>query len=297
MSNSWWEISILSAPSLEELIFARLEKFGCWGMATEFKGQSCIVRTYLPQEAAQILDLAALAIWIKEDALALNLPLPMTQWHLIEEEDWSSSWKKHWQPEEVGDCLLIYPAWLNPPTDSERLILRLDPGVAFGTGQHPTTQMCLESLEMRLEDNTDSNLVLADIGCGSGILAIGAILLGAKQVYALDVDPLAVEAASSNRMLNQIKEEQLVIAQGSVELIPKMTNKKIDGIVCNILAEVIVDLIPQITEIVKTSSWGILSGILVEQAKVVTDNLEKNGWTVATLWQRQEWCCLNIRKI
>lgn len=295
MANSWWEIRVLCERDLEESVFWRLEKFGCSGTATEVKGQSYLVRAYIPQIKVQLLDLAALSLWLIQDALILNLPPPITRWRLIDEEDWASSWKQHWQPTEVGECFIIYPAWLTPPTDTDKIILRLDPGMAFGTGTHPTTQLCLESLEMRL--STDANrMVIADIGCGSGILSIGAVLLGSQKVYAVDTDPLAIKAARSNRHLNRIDPANLMINKGSVEELLELIPEGADGIVCNILAEVIIEIIPKITILAKQKSWAILSGILLEQAKPIADTLEQSGWVVAALWKREDWCCFNIRK-
>lgn len=295
MANSWWELQILCAPDMEDSIFWRLEKFGCGGTASETKGHSCLVRAYLPRNQAQLLDLAALSLWLRQDALIMSLPLPDVQWHLIDEEDWASSWKKHWQPQEIGDRFLINPAWIPAPEKTNRLILRLDPGVAFGTGNHATTQLCLESLEMRL-DESKSDAVIADIGCGSGILSIGAVLLGASSVYAVDIDPLAVQSTRSNRELNRINPQRLVVDQGSVESLMKLTQAPFDGIICNILAEVIIDMIPQMSAIAKPTTWGILSGIILEQAKSVADTLEEHGWIVATLWRRKDWCCFNVRR-
>jgi len=296
MANSWWEIQILCDPDLEDSIFWRLEKFGCRGMASGVKGHSLLVTAHLPQIQAQLLDVAALALWLRQDALTMELPMPVAHWKLIDEEDWSSSWKQHWEPQEIGDRILIYPAWLPIPKPSERLLLRLDPGAAFGTGTHPTTQLCLEALEMRLGDG-NGELVIGDIGCGSGILSIGAVLLGAKKVYGVDLDPLAVGAARSNRELNQISAQRMIVAKGSVEQISKLTGgKPVDGILCNILAEVIIDLIPAMTAITSLSSWGILSGILLEQAKPIADTLEQYNWVVAALWKRHDWCCFNIRR-
>ena len=295
MSNSWWEIQILCDAALEETVFWRLETFGCRGMSSETKGYSCLVCAYLPQIQAHVLDLAALSLSLRQDALCSGLSVPAVQWGLIDEEDWASNWKEYWHPQEIGDRFLIYPAWLDIPEQSDRLLLRLEPGVAFGTGEHATTQLCLESLEMRLGENP-SELILADIGCGSGILSVGALLLGTKLVYAVDTDPLAVKATQENRELNQIEASRLVTSLGSVEQVAELIQAPVDGIVCNILAEVIIDLVPQMNAIIKPSTWAIFSGLLLDQAKPVADTLEENGWVVAALWKRQDWCCMNVRR-
>ncbi|MGC9504546.1 50S ribosomal protein L11 methyltransferase [Baaleninema sp.] len=295
MSNSWWEIQVLGDPSLEDTVFWRLESFGCRGMASETKDDSCLVRAYLPQEQAEMLDLAALSLWLRQDAIAIEMQPPVTGWHLIEEEDWSSSWKQHWETTEIGDRFTIHPAWLPPPEAGDRIVLKLDPGVAFGTGAHPTTQLCLESLEMRVGID-DSQPVLADIGCGSGILSIGAALLGASKIYAVDIDPLAVRAARSNQELNGISSDVMVVEEGSLDRAIELAGSPVDGILCNILAETIVELVPKMDVLAKPETWGIISGVLLEQAKPMADVLEQHGWVVATLWKRGEWCCFNIRR-
>jgi ribosomal protein L11 methyltransferase len=291
----WWAVQILCDPTLEETVFWRLDSFGSQGTASQQRGAACLVQAYFPQHRLEFLDLSALALGIKQDALCSDVQSPQVSWSLIDEEDWSKSWKQHWQPEPIGDRLLVTPAWLDPPADNQRLVLLLDPGVAFGTGAHPTTQLCLESLEMRLADQPE-NTTLADIGCGSGILSIGALLLGAHRVYAADIDDLAVESARSNRDLNQLDEDRLVLVHGSLEALTKVMDGPVDGVVCNILAEVILDLIPQLHHLTSPASWGIFSGILINQSKLVAETLEQHGWVVATLWRRQEWCCLNVRR-
>ena len=305
MANTWWELQISCEPALEDSVFWRLENFCSRGTASENKGNFCLVKAYLPRIQAQLLDLAALSLWLRQDALCVGLSVPTLSWELIDEEDWATSWKQYWKPEKIGDRFLINPAWLPLPETRERLVIRLDPGVAFGTGNHATTQLCLESLEMRLNELPASFVsqssqqepqIIADIGCGSGILAIGALLLGAGKVYAVDTDPLAVQSTFSNRALNDITSERLVIGEGSVEMITKLVDQPVDGIVCNILANVIIRLIPEMSAIAKPSTWAIFSGILLEQSKSVADALEQNGWIVATLWKKKEWCCLNVRR-
>lgn len=296
MANSWWELQINCDPSLEESIFWRLDKFGCQGTASENKGAASLVKAYLPRNQVQLLDLAALSLWLRQDALIAELPAPSLHWQLMDEEDWASSWKDYWQPEEIGEYFLINPAWIEVPENTTRLVLTLDPGMAFGTGNHATTQLCLESLEMRIDADSQGE-VLADIGCGSGILSIGALLLGASKVYAVDTDLLAVESTTSNRELNKINCDRLLVDKGSVEQVQKLLhNEQVDGIMCNILAEVIIRLIPQISALCKPTTWGIFSGVLLDQAADVADALEQNGWIVATIWRRKEWCCFNVRR-
>ncbi|WP_088242252.1 50S ribosomal protein L11 methyltransferase [Calothrix rhizosoleniae] len=302
MSNTWWEIQIICEPVQEDSIFWRLENFGCQGTASEKKGDHSIIKAYIPNVKVKLLDLSALSLLLRQDALCLSSSDPHVSWQLIDEEDWASSWKQYWHPEEIGDRFLINPAWLTVPEDCDRLVLRLDPGVAFGTGNHPTTQLCLESLEMRFipdpytQEVQKQDVVIADIGCGSGILSIGALLLGAKQVYAVDKEPLAVKSTQDNLALNDIDSKRLLVAEGSVDVLSQMVPAPVDGIVCNILAHIIIDLIPGISAIAKPTTWAIFSGILLEQSKDVADVLEQNGWLVATLWKRKEWCCLNARR-
>lgn len=305
MANTWWELQISCEPALEDSIFWRLEDFGSRGTASESKGNSCLIKAYVPTIQAQLLDLAALSLWLRQDALCTGFSLPTLNWELIDEEDWSSSWKQHWKPEEIGDRFLINPAWLPLPENTDRLVIRLDPGVAFGTGNHATTQLCLEAMEMRLtplpeafKQKNDQNepVVIADIGCGSGILSVGALLLGADKAYAVDTDPLAVQSTLSNRVLNDISPERLISAEGSVNTVMELAQQPVDGIVCNILADVIIQLVPEMSAIAKPDTWAIFSGILLEQSKAVADALENNGWIVATLWKKKEWCCLNVRR-
>lgn len=293
--SSWWEVQVLCDPALEDTIFWRFDNLDSRGMASQQRGTNRLIRGYFPQHRFELLDLSALALRLKQDALCSGLIPPRVSWQLIDEEDWSKSWKEHWKPEPLGDHFLITPAWLSPPEGNQRLVLRLDPGVAFGTGAHPTTQLCLESLEMRLIHDT-TNITIADIGCGSGILSIGALLLGARKAYAADIDDLAVHAAAANRELNHLTAERMPIIHGSLDAIAKQLDHPVDGIVCNILAEVILDLIPHLDTIITPDGWGILSGILLEQSKLVADTLEQHGWVVATLWRRQDWCCLNVRR-
>jgi ribosomal protein L11 methyltransferase len=294
MSNCWWEIKIECVPSLEEDIFWRLSEFGCQGMSTQPYGKEIVISAYIPQVQVKLLEISALGDRIIADAKGMDCEAPEITCTTIDEEDWSSSWKTHWQAQPIGKRLLINPAWLDAPADTDRSILQLDPGVAFGTGTHMTTQLCLEALEMRLQP--DTNYTIADLGCGSGILSTAAILLGANCVYAVDTDPLAVKATEENRTLNCIPQSKLFVDRGSIERLQLMIPAPLDGFVCNILADVIIKMAPAMGNLVKPKGWAILSGILSTQVADVSRVMEQNGWVVATVWNRQEWSCINLKR-
>jgi ribosomal protein L11 methyltransferase len=294
MSNSWWEIKVSCEPELEETIFWRLTEFGCKGMSTRKQDDKIAIAAYIPQLQVKFLEIGDLALQFEEDAIAQGYEPPVFTCDLIDEEDWSSSWKQNWESQPIGDRLLIHPAWLELPTDTDRLILKLDPGVAFGTGTHATTQLCLEALEMRLQPGT--NQIIADIGCGSGILSTAAILLGADRVYAVDNDPLAVKATGENRELNDIAPDRLLVQLGSIEKLQEMLPEPVDGFVCNILADVIIQLAPAMAALVKPKGWAALSGILSTQVPGVSSVLEKHGWVVGTVWRKEDWSCINLKR-
>ena len=292
MVTRWWEIKVNYVLELEDTVFWRLQEFGCQGSALIEEEDNWHIKGYVPAVSKESLDLAALSLLLKQDFTLANFLAPSVSWQLIDDEDWASSWKDHWEPMEIGDRFAIYPAWIEVPDDLERFLIRLDPGCAFGTGVHPTTQLCLEALEMRI-DEPNSDIVITDIGCGSGILSIGARMLGAKKVWAVDVDPLAVSATIENAHFNNI--DNIEVGEGSIQYIKDNVDFKFDGIVCNILAEIIKPIIPDMGDIIKPKGWAILSGILIEQSMEVSSILEKNGWTIAALWKRGEWCCINAR--
>ncbi len=297
MSVNWWEIVVNCNPQLEETVYWRLDNFGCSGTAVEIKDGLCIIKAYIAQIKVESDAIVALADLLKQDAVSLNLDNQLeVSWSTVEEQDWANSWKQYWHPTPIGLELIVYPAWLTPSQDTNEIILRLDPGSAFGTGTHPTTQLCLESLTALLLDHPE-NMVIADIGCGSGILSIGSLLLGAGKVYAVDTDILAVNATKSNAELNLIAPDSLYVAQGSAADLVKMLPQGVDGIVCNILAEVLIDLMGELSQLSKPKSWAVLSGLLINQAEQVSQSAKENGYLVTAIAQKEPWCCLELYRV
>ncbi|NJM97462.1 MAG: 50S ribosomal protein L11 methyltransferase [Phormidesmis sp. RL_2_1] len=295
----WWEVTVECPINLEDSVYWAFDELDSKGTASQTKDDCRIVTAYFPQAQFQPADFeqwqanlqAAIAPQISQ------LQLLQVSWRLIAEEDWASSWKDHWQAEEIGDRLVINPAWMDQPT-TERTILTLDPGSAFGTGAHATTQLCLKALEKQPLNGA----TIADIGCGSGILAIASCLYGAHQAFATDVDPLAVQATRANANLNAIHPKTLQVQLGSVgeaiALAQQANQCPVDGIVCNILAEIIVALIiPRLNELANAQTWGILSGILTSKAPWVEENLNAYGWQIAEMTYQDEWCAMIIRYV
>ncbi|ABB57530.1 50S ribosomal protein L11 methyltransferase [Synechococcus elongatus] len=289
VSQSWWQVEVHCDPLLEDLLYWRLSEAGGRGFVCESKAQGLQVHSYFPAELWEETIRDRLLQEINADAADLGLPTPSLSWQTLDEEDWSESWKRHWQPQELGDRFLIQPAWLEPEP-SDRLLLQLDPGTAFGTGAHPTTQLCLEGLEtVPVADK-----VIADVGCGSGILAIGALLLGAKQVYAVDTDPLAVGATQANAALNDLEGDRFWTAIGSADQLQPLHAQgvRFDGFLCNILAHIIQALTPTLSELASPGSWAIFSGLLTSQADTVSVTLEEYGWVIRDRASQGDWCRL-----
>lgn len=290
-SEKWWEVAVVCSPSLEDSVYYAFDQLGSKGTASQRQGDRRMVTAYFAQVQFDVSDFER----FEAELLKTTDAAVQVSWREIENEDWAKSWKTHWQPEAVGDRLLINPAWLMPP-DTRRTILTLDPGSAFGTGAHATTRLCLEALEKQSIEGA----TIADIGCGSGILSIVALLYGAKQAYAADVDPLAISSTRSNAELNDISEASLQVEVGSLLEVVAMAKGAdalpVDGIVCNILSEIIVGLIlPQLSELAGPSTWGILSGILTSKADWVEEHLMAFGWQVVATAKLDEWCSMTIR--
>lgn len=255
----------------------QLQELGCQGAVTSREGDRLQVRGYIPALTLGEEDLQDFALAVCAEQASCQV-----SWQILPEEDWSNAWKQHWQPQAVGRSLLIYPAWLPVPEKTDRLILRLDPGSAFGSGEHPTTRMCLAALEELVSRQTGA---IVDVGCGSGILSVAAYLLGAERVYGIDIDPLAIQATIHNWQLNQLPEERLVVG----EKIEDTVTETVAGVVCNILLEPIRQMLPQLA---KLGNWAVYSGILGEQTEVLVTELELAGWRVKEVRTAEKWACL-----
>lgn len=206
-----------------------------------------------------------------------------------DEEDYQNSWKKYLFPEKVSEKFVVKPTWREYTPEADELIIELDPGRAFGTGSHPTTSLCLKLMEENISEG-DS---VIDVGTGSGILMIAADRLGASEIYGTDIDELAVESAKENLELNKISEEKAKVYKG--DLISVVENKKLDVVVANILADVLLILLHDISKVVKPNGKIIFSGIIEDKCELLKREVESLGFTVEEIKADKEWRAMLIK--
>ncbi len=210
----------------------------------------------------------------------------------IPEEDWSRTWKEHFKPLQVGRRFLVTPTWEAVHCGPERLIIRIDPGRAFGTGHHESTRLCLEWLESCRElDPGSARRSLLDLGTGSGILAIGAALLGFSEVVGIDNDPEAVQVAEENIMLNGLSEQIRLLCAT-----PEGVSGSFDVVISNIESKPLIRMSETIASKVRAEGLLALSGILIEQADEVVAEYEKRGLRPAGVKTAGEWVLLAFQK-
>lgn len=203
--------------------------------------------------------------------------------------DWENSWKKYFKPIEIGEKIYIRPAWIDKYDPKGRTVLSIEPGTAFGSGTHETTKLCLQALEGYITDET----TVLDIGCGSGILSLSAILLGAKSAVGVDIDPLAVKTARENAERNGIGEDRYELKCGDLA---ENVSGKFDIVVANIVADAIIRLTETVSQFLKDDGYFLVSGIINTRQTDVLDAFEKYGFELVNSSEENGWMCFETRK-
>ncbi len=298
---AWLEISFYVNAELAEALAELLSRFLEGGVVIENNGAEINseklggklrVFGYLPVDSQ--MEERKKKIAEASRYLGQIEKVPEPSYTFIEDANWMEAWKQHYHPIEVGKKILILPAWIDPPSDGDRIVIQIDPGMAFGTGAHPTTQLCLEWLERLIKPGSS----VIDVGCGSGILSIAAAKLGADRVLALDVDEKAVELAKESAVLNHVG-NRIDIVRGSVKEI-------LDGIysithapivVANILSRTLIKLLTQgLGNLISRDGRLMLSGILEENEEDILDVLDELNLQVEQRIAMQDWVALVVKK-
>ena len=222
-------------------------------------------------------------------------PLPAASYKEIADQNWMEAWKQHYKPILIGERLVIVPAWMESP-EPDRIPIKIDPGMAFGTGTHPTTQLCLELMEKEFRSHRPDPVI--DVGCGSGILSIAALKLGAESALGVDIDAGSIENARENADNNSIGEE-LIMGLGSVQEIRdgQFPFRKAPLVVANILAPVIIRLFDAgLADLIDEQGTILLSGILQEQAQSVVEAAQAKGLQTKDRKQMGDWVALSMSR-
>jgi len=300
---SWVEVSLQVSEELAEAVAEVLGRFTREGVVVEQAARQdnhqeqdvfeSGVRVYgylfadgtIEERKRQVQE----ALW----HLGQIMPLPDAKFRIIQDENWMAAWKDQYQPIKIGRSLMIIPAWVE--TDfPDRISIRINPGMAFGTGTHPTTQLCLTMME----DNLQPDMAVFDIGCGSGILSIAAARLSAARVVAVDIDPASVQSTQENSALNRV-ENRLTIAQGSVAVIRGGAFGDIQApfVVANILSSVILGLFQDgLADLVAPDGLLVLSGILDHQADEIIRTAGNEGLMLVEKRVMEDWVALCLKK-
>lgn len=301
--TQWVEISLRVDGEAAEALAYELQRWCHQGVAVEYADlpqdkldedqipppQTLIVRGYFADndrtEAVKQEINRALGY------MNMMYPMPQPVYHVVDEENWAEAWKKHYQPVRIGKRLLIRPVWVELQPQPDDIIISLDPGMAFGTGTHPTTQLCLEAIEAWMSPGLD----VLDLGCGSGILAIAAAKLLAGKVVAVDIDELAVKIARENAEFNGVGEK--ILAQtGSLETLITSA-RRFDFVLVNILARTIIAMCEQrLGDLVRPGGKAIFSGIILDQADDVEAALRRTGLEPCGRHQQGDWILIKAMR-
>lgn len=302
---SWLEVSLTVDGELAESVAEVLARFIPTGVVIESTAVTATlddseghavgplrVFGYLPVDAQLEETRRQLeqALWY----LGRIRPLPQAEFRTIQQANWAEAWKQHYRPIAIGKRLMIVPAWLEHPA-GERIPIRIDPGMAFGTGTHPTTQLCLEALEAAIP-NAGQSWNVIDLGCGTAILAIAALKLGARHALGVDIDPEAIRAAQENAAANGVF-AHLELGIGSLAEVRAgaFSVLKAHIVLANILAPVLIRLLEEgLGALLEDGGTLVLSGILQEQAAEVLSAAERHGLRLLTHWQSGDWVALSL---
>ncbi|MBX3084603.1 MAG: 50S ribosomal protein L11 methyltransferase [Anaerolineae bacterium] len=306
----WIEVAMEVDGEAAEAVAEVLNRFGHQGVSIEQAGfyietwedevpkpDRLVVRAYFPDderaenEKQQIVEALG--------HMNMMYPMPTPTFNFVNDEDWAEAWKTNYKPIHLGRHILIRPLWITVPSDPEDVVIALDPGMAFGTGTHPSTQLVLEAAEDLVAAQPGARIL--DLGCGSGILAIGAIKFGASHALAIDTDPMSVRVTEENAEANGTL-AAMTIREGSLDsLLNPNTGaalEEFDIALVNILAKVIIMMCGQgLGKIVKVGGVGVFGGIIEEQADEVEAALRSTGLTPYKRRLSGDWVVIEARRV
>ncbi len=295
--KGWWRFFIEINKNIEDLIIWKLNQLEIFSYAFDCSNKDTntinlviwLPEFYWKEKKREQLE-EILKNLLSENDQNINL----FGWDFVEEADWLNTWKKFWEFQLIGKNFLVLPCWMDLPSQYiNKVVLKIDPGAAFGTGDHPSTSLCLEMLEKTIVEKK----TFLDVGCGSGILSIAAQKLGARELHVIDNDYLAINSTRENLKLNFGQTSLFTIHQGSfLEIKRDNLLNNYDLICCNIIASVIKTLIPHFYEVLNSQGSLILSGILESQKKQIIKLLNFYHFKIDNVLSKKDWICIKSSK-
>lgn len=278
----WVQITIIASREASEAVayqFFEMQSFGV-EIVEDTKNNSLVIAYFTLDDNinSKVNKLRAFLSKLPEWGIQPN-PAKI-ELKTIESEEWTETWKANFTHQKVGERIHIVPTWYEQPGNESDIVIRLDPGMAFGTGYHPTTQLSLQMLEKSVRPNH----IVADVGTGSGILAIAAIKLGAKHIDAIEIDPTAIPVARTNFVKNRVTKQVTLHEEDGL----RSFQRKYDLIIANILTKAIIPLIPYCRDRLLPDGRVILSGILKSEQSDVQETLKENGLECISVTQQAE---------
>ena len=291
--NDWWMISFDVHIDFEDTLIWKLSDFGITSYSINYSNKNNNfgeLFIWLPKSIWNKVKLKKLEETFLRIFRLNNYKFSFFRYKSLNKNDWLNSWKKYWNPTPIGKNFLILPSWIELPKKfQDKNILKIDPGLAFGSGDHPSTSLCLEMME----DELIVEKTILDIGCGSGILSIAAKKLGAANIFSIDKDYLAIQSTKDNIALNfQYQDGFQIYLCTFNEFIKNFSLNDFDYILCNMIAGVIKELIPYIPKVMNHNGKIIFSGIISSQKEDIIKLLNLFNFKVDHVVSKKDWICI-----
>lgn len=311
MDQDWIEVTVLTSSEATEAVAGFLYNCDVEGVSiedvadVEFKKENLGFADFINESVLTIEEGAMVKGYFKDSENFMNTLNYIKEsvdklgefgfdkgegivtYHKVNEDDWANNWKQYYKPTKVGEHIVVKPTWEDYEEKPGEVVVELDPGMAFGTGTHETTRMCIKALEKKVKKDT----TVFDIGTGSGILSIAAAKLGAKHVVGVDLDPVAVESAKKNLEFNKVNNIEILYGD-----LMEVVEGKANIVVANILADIIMFLSEGVRAFIEDEGYFIASGILNTQRDKVADKLKALDFIIEEVMEDGEWICIIAKK-
>jgi len=311
MDQDWIEVTVLTSSEATEAVAGFLYNCDVEGVSiedvadVEFKKENLGFADFINESVLTIEEGAMVKGYFKDSENFMNTLNYIKEsvdklgefgfdkgegivtYHKVNEDDWANNWKQYYKPTKVGEHIVVKPTWEDYEEKPGEVVVELDPGMAFGTGTHETTRMCIKALEKKVKKDT----TVFDIGTGSGILSIAAAKLGAKHVVGVDLDPVAVESAKKNLEFNKVNNIEILYGD-----LMEVVEGKANIVVANILADIIMFLSEGVRAFIEDEGYFIASGILNTQRDKVADKLKALDFKIEEVMEDGEWICIIAKK-